>query len=149
MRAPLAGDSFEWVNSYVGIPWLVNGRSKAGVDCWGIVLAVYREQRGIDLPDWQVQPQRDHYGDLVHSAETITGAAQLAAADGRAVVLEAPEDWSIVVVHRRRLANHVGIVVAGGHFVLHCAEGTRGTVCEPIDRFRREHPNCSFWRWTG
>lgn len=138
----------EWVNSWVGTPWQVNGRDRSGIDCWGLVLAVFREQRGVELPDWTVSPQRDHYGDLAHSAETITEAARVAAADGRAQKIEEPEDFAIVVVHRRALANHVGVVVAGGH-VLHCAEGTGGTVCEPIARFMRDHPRCSFWRWTG
>lgn len=39
-----------WVADYVGLPFAIGGRTRAGVDCWGLVDMVYREQFGVPLP---------------------------------------------------------------------------------------------------
>ena len=38
-----------WVADYVGLPWEPYGRTRAGVDCWGLVRLVYEERLGICL----------------------------------------------------------------------------------------------------
>ena len=54
-----------FINKYIGAPWVNRGESVKGVDCWGLVLASYREIDGIDLP------QISGYGD----ADCATGDA--------------------------------------------------------------------------
>lgn len=41
-----------WVQSYLGIPFLEKGRTRAGLDCYGLVRLVYQEQRGLELPSY-------------------------------------------------------------------------------------------------
>jgi len=38
---------------YVGIPYLKNGRTAAGCDCFGLFLLYYRNEFGIDFPDYK------------------------------------------------------------------------------------------------
>ena len=42
-----------WANEYVGIPWLWRGRDRTGIDCYGLVRLVYREQLSVELPEEQ------------------------------------------------------------------------------------------------
>lgn len=39
-------------NKYVGIPYVHKGRSTSGLDCYGLILLVYREEFGIMLCDY-------------------------------------------------------------------------------------------------
>lgn len=43
----------DWVERYIGIPYVESGRDPAadgGLDCWGLLVLIWREQYGVDLP---------------------------------------------------------------------------------------------------
>lgn len=42
-----------WTNNYVGIPFLNLGRTREGVDCWGLVKLIMREQFNLELSDFK------------------------------------------------------------------------------------------------
>lgn len=132
----------DWANDYVGIPYVLNGRDRDGCDCWGILVLVFQEQRGIVLPDWR----RD--GDtLLELMETLHRGLSSVAKEGLARRVDEPEPWAIVLAHHHALPHHVGVIV--GSHVLHAQRGL-GAVCAPLGYFRREYGgDLTFWRWGG
>lgn len=121
-----------WVADYVGLPFLRCGRTREGLDCWGLVSLVLSEQYGISLPDysgtgWGNGPARA-------VAETIEREA---GAYWREVPASGAQPGDVLLMTARGLPIHVGVLVAPG-WILH-AEETADTCLEPLDspHFRR------------
>jgi hypothetical protein len=131
----------EWVNEYIGIPYSFSGRTRAALDCYGLVSDVYKTQLGISLPDWR----RD--GPSVASGVDAL-CRHVDSDEARDMFEEVPEpvDYDVIVVSRFGKPHHVGVFVCGG--VLHSAEGV-GVVFEDFPRFLlpRAKSNIRVLRW--
>jgi cell wall-associated NlpC family hydrolase len=64
-----------WATSYIGVPFKANGRTLRGLDCYGVLVHVYREVFGITLnsyvADYETEAERAELasvlaGRLVH-----------------------------------------------------------------------------------
>lgn len=94
-----------WENSYVGIPYKYSGRDKEGLDCWGLVRLVYKEQFNIDLPSFT------DVDTLEKQAETIAKAQE----GWNKVDIEKAGD--VVVFNIMGQPTHVGMIVRPGYFI--------------------------------
>ena len=45
-----------WAASYLGIPFQDRGNDRRGCDCWGLCALIFKEQRGLALPDYAEVP---------------------------------------------------------------------------------------------
>lgn len=100
-----------WSEPYVGLPWQWEGRSRAGVDCWGLAWLIYRELKGVDLARYA--------GAVSDEAEAQEIAAIVNDDRGRApwCRVSRPREFDIAVFRRGRFASHVGIVVSPEKFL--------------------------------
>jgi murein DD-endopeptidase / murein LD-carboxypeptidase len=118
---------YKWVKKYIGIPFMSNGRTLAGCDCYGLVRLVLRNEYGIDLPELS-----DNYADALNVKETSRLFAEnLPVLAGQKIPV--PQERAVVVIAEHGVAAHVGIV-AGGGYILHTGIKT-GSVCQ-----RETHP---------
>lgn len=134
-----AGD-LAWVNDYVGVPFVENGRTRDGWDCWGLVLAVYRDRLGLELPDYRWSPP---YGPLEKLAAFGVAVDRVKFLD-LAAPIDGPEAWAIGLVRANNRPHHVGVSIGGG--VLH-AQRYGGTVYVPVNRFLFANVGCQWFRW--
>lgn len=105
----------KWYDKYRGIPYVEAGRDHNGVDCWGLVWLVYREEFGIDLPEF--------VGANTHEAPELAGKliSMIRAKDF--IWMDDPIEPCGVAISKNGDYDHVGIYIKSVHGVLHtCRE---------------------------
>jgi hypothetical protein len=135
----MSPSDLSWLNSYVGTPYVENGRDDDGYDCWGIVVAIYRDRLGVELPDWRWHAPfgpAEKLRAFGESADTAIGVS--------AHEIETPEPWAIGLLYGERRPHHVGVAIGSG--VLH-ARRYGGTVYEPEARFIAQGGRPRWFRW--
>lgn len=111
---------------FVGIPYVEQGRTSAGCDCWGLVRLAFGYERGIVLPSYcrsySVGSGR------AELAALITGEA---AAYWREIEAGGEQSWDCVLMRDGREPSHIGLVVEPGR-LLHVERGNTSV----IERYR-------------
>ena len=119
-----------WSRNFVGLPWARAGRSRDGVDCYGLPWLVYRDVLGIALPSYAGEtmdaPERLEIADL------ISGSRR--APIWRDVTLGSEREFDLAVFRHGGIESHVGLVTARGR-MLHVVEGQESYV-EAFDQGR-------------
>lgn len=111
-----------WTAGYVGIPFIVKGRSLKGLDCWGLVQRVLVEQFMTYVPSL----------DGAYTEISFQGNAQLIEeqlATCHYQKTDNPIEGDIVVLEYAGVPYHVGIycTISGTPMVLHTDPFGRGT----------------------
>jgi len=118
---------YTWVKKYIGIPFVSNGRTLTGCDCYGLVRLVLSNEYGISLPELS-----DNYADASNIKETaMLFKENIPVLAGQKIT--APQEKAVAVITEHGVAAHVGIV-AGGGYILHTGIKT-GSICQ-----RETHP---------
>ena len=121
---------FGWSRDYVGLPWRFAGRSRSGIDCWGLLWLIYRDVLGIEVISYAQEtmdaPEREQIAALLNSDRQVSPWLDVKPGTER--------PFDMVVFRRAGIDSHVGIVVESGR-MLHITNGTESRV-ERFDQGR-------------
>ena len=143
-----------WAASYVGIPFLDLGRSRAGCDCWGLVRLVLAEQASVQLPSLATC-----YGSEANTAGVID-AVEVERRSNAWQRIEPGVEQAFDVVEMSGAARtpagwvfgplHIGVVVAAG-WLLHVERGTAAVLARYREdqAIRRRVLGCWRYQETG
>ena len=111
------------LRKYIGIPFRDCGRDFDGLDCWGLVRLVWKEERGVLMPD-----MGDAYSSAFARGEVGETAKMLEAGEwNRDVTDEERQPLDVLVFSFGTLDLHVGLWVAPGE-MLHVMRGMETAV---------------------
>ncbi len=128
--------TINWWNAYIGIPYVLKGRNRNGVDCWGLARLVYEEQYSITLPSFD-----DTYD--TSSDENI-----------QEIVARQKEGWEevkepavgdVVLFKVLGRVQHIGVYI-GNKMFLHAREGYSSCI-ERLDSGSWKHRLAGAWRY--
>lgn len=132
-----------WSYHYIGIPWAPYGTRKTdpGLSCHGLRNLVYREVRGIELPEY-----RDTATDTYECNEIESILSLKHSKLWTKINLQEATEFDIVTFHMRGVEKHVGTLISNTH-MLHVGKG----ISTSIERFSKEpwsslHP--TFFRYN-
>lgn len=134
-----------WVEPYIGLPWRTLGRTRDGLDCYGLVRLVLQERWGVTTPafdgaGWTGQRKKE---DLAAFARFVDGNMP----DWRKVLWVARRSGDGVLLKVRGLPVHIGLIVSPDWF-LHIQAGHNAAV-ERFDSLVWRHRICGVHRHTG
>lgn len=114
-----------WVSSYIGLPFQEKGRTRAGLDCWGLIRLIWLERGGIDLPVWA-----EGYAETDPCPET---SCHLAACARSFAEIQAGQERAgdILLFRTGRHLAHVGLCIGAGR-MLHILAG----LASAVERYR-------------
>ncbi|MDR0455947.1 MAG: C40 family peptidase [Treponema sp.] len=118
---------YAWVKNYIGIPFVSNGRTMDGCDCYGLVRLVLRNEYGIELPE--LSNDYDNALNITATARLFAEKRPILAAEK----LPQMQERAVVVITEHGHPCHIGIACGGG-YILHTGIKT-GSVCQ-----RATHP---------
>ncbi len=131
-----------WVNKYIGIPFKEKGRSFSGVDCWGLVYLVYKNELQIELPTYiefyESPDDRELLSELI-AREQVNKWNKINDLDKK------PFDGLLLTVSNTPY--HVGIYIGEGQFI-HCEKGVNTAIAR-LNSIRWRNNLAGVFRWVS
>ena len=130
--------SDDWWNLYVGLPYAAKGRTRAGLDCWGLVRLVYADQFGIALPSLAEQYKA---GDAASETETVARERE------GWERTQTPRTGDVAIFRILGEETHVGLITQPGFF-LHVRAG-QDAVVDRLDSPRWKQRLTGIYRYRA
>lgn len=127
-----------WYNKYIDIPYKDGGRDALGLDCWGLVRLVYKDQFDIELPSLseQYSTGKDH--------EQVSEV--LAREKENWTIQQTAEVGDVIVFKMLGAETHVGVYLGDSKF-LHIREGVNSVV-ESVDSRLWKNRLVGYFKYT-
>jgi cell wall-associated NlpC family hydrolase len=111
------------MDNLIGVPFEWGGRGPDKFDCYGLVMHLYREAHGVELPDYM-------------SPSNSTTAAIMMAKEMSLWKSVDQQVNSVVLIRVNSMAAHVGFVLNSSKFT-HTWEKSGGVVVERLSTWQR------------
>lgn len=121
------------VPNLIGIPFQFGGRGPDTFDCYGLIMHLYREKHGIELPDYA----------------SPTDQAMISAVFGSQLPLwqKCPAgEGAVALIRLGRLVSHCGYMLDDNH-MLHTSQAAAGVSLQRLDHWRHRLIGC--YRYVG
>ena len=132
-----------WSNDYIGTPIKALGSTREGVDCWGLVVLVYREVFGLSVPAHRDHLMAAHRGGVPAIGGDIEAMWE---------PTDQPKDGDVLHMWAIRdgvkLPNHCGLVAGDPARILHAQERVGAVVVDLRARANAWRP-IQFYRRRG
>ena len=105
-------------SDYIGIPFKYGGRDRKNLDCYGLVMLLYKELKGIEVPDVNSPEILEDIANLVSKEKTKWKECDI-------------EEGAVLIFSIKGYGAHVGYVI-GPDKMIHTWEKTNGVTIERI-----------------
>lgn len=130
------------IESFIGLPFVDRGRSMEGIDCWGLIMLMYKDMLGIALPDFPISAK---------DSEGVINAMGDSVSKGEWVKVNEPKFGDIIAMalcpRLVRSINHVGMHVGNNRFI-HAIMDQRSASCRIDDSYWSKRIK-GYYRWQG
>lgn len=119
-------------SKYMRIPFAPHGRDARGCDCGGLVWLIYKNELGIELPDW-----RERYSGttIQHSLELEEAVSTMLGENGVEVPLSEIQPFDVVAFEIAGEPIHVGVAINSQIF-MHIMQGHTRVCQERFESFQ-------------
>ena len=122
---------------YIGIPYVEKGRDENGVDCWGLVRLVYKNELDIALPSFNTEYETSDNERLEELFAQYKEGWQS---------VDSPEVGDVVIFRIFGYESHIGVCVGDNNF-LHVREG-RDSVIESLNNAKWNRRITGFFKYS-
>lgn len=102
-----------WSNNYIGIPFKYKGRDENGIDCWGLVRLIYKNEYNISLPSFGEEYAEN---DISRIQELISQYKEGWES------IDTPTEGTAVLFRILGAESHIGVAISNTHFI-HARDG--------------------------
>lgn len=133
---PPASSDLTWVGDWVGIPYKEQGRSREGMDCLGLFVALHKARRDVDIPD------------PVASVATAVARKLTDRYKHLYRPVREPQEGDVVLLRYDGYPTHIGYHLGLRNMMIH-AHPALGTVVERTDSLTWKNRVEGFYRYVG
>ena len=126
------------MNQYIGIPYADRGRGFESLDCWGLCQLFYKEEFGIDIPDYL----------WAYTSAEDGGSVAMAINENKVnwLKVDQPDFGDVLVFRILGQPIHVGIKLQDDDF-LHAFKGTNSCI-ERLSSLSWSRRLLEVYRWA-
>lgn len=99
---------------YIGLPYGNNGRENGIVDCWGLVVTIYSDLYGVELPRYKecnfVKEGRKGTSSFITGTGLYKECQKLS-------IEEQPQEGDLILIDNAGQPTHIGMVVDKDHMI--------------------------------